>query len=115
MAKNDLKSNARSVLNYLTFIVVSLTKPNSGAPIATMLSIFGNIVKTAPCTNAIMINALLSSKTLINSTHSRKSYVKQNLLNSNSVINTENIILPMNNFNIQLPNNHLLSSTSVTL
>jgi len=75
---------------------------------------FGNIVVTALFTNVTMINALYLPTTSKNSIAWKKLYVKQNLLSLNSVTNTANITLPMNNFNILLPINPTLSSTFVT-
>jgi len=75
---------------------------------------FGNIVVTALFTNVTMINALYLPTTSKNSIAWKKLYVKQNLLSLNSVTNTANITLPMNNFNILLPINQTLSSTFVT-
>jgi len=112
--KSDLKSNAKSVTVYLTFIAVLSAKLNSGVPIATMRFTFGNIVVTALFANVTMINALYLQTTLKNSIASKKLYVKQNLLSLNSVTNTANITLPMSNFNILLPINPTLSSTFVT-
>lgn len=110
--KNDLKSNVKSAQNYSTSTAALLIKLNSGAPIATTLSSFGNIKKTAPSTNVTMINALPSSITSINSISLKKPYVKQNLPNSNSVTNIANITLPMINSNILPLINLTLSSIS---
>ncbi len=114
MAKNALKSNAKSAQNCLTFIAALLTKQNSGVLIATMPFISGNTARIALFTNVTMINARLSSRIAISLIPSRKLFAKQSLLNSNSVINTANITLPMNNCSIRLQHNQTSSSTSAT-
>jgi len=114
MAKNGIKSNAKSVTLYLTFIAVLSTKPNSGVLIATMRFIFGNIDVIDLFTNATMINVLYSQATSKNSIDLKKLYVSQNPPNLSSVTNTANITLPMNSFNILLPIIPTLSSTSAT-
>jgi hypothetical protein len=115
MAKNAPKLNAKSAVNYLTFIAVLFTKLNSGVLIATMLCSFGNIAKIAPFINATMINARILLTISANLIPSRKLYGKQRLLSLSFVINIANITLPMSNSNILPLTNPASSSTSAIL
>jgi hypothetical protein len=105
MVKNDLKSNAKSVQNYLTCTIDIHIKPNFGALIATMPFISGNIAKTALFINVIMTDVLLISKILMPLTPLRKLYVELNLPSLNCATNFVSTTLPMNNSSI-LPLTH---------
>ncbi len=100
MAKNALRLNVRSAIQFHHCINDTVLYQNTFALTAAMLCSFGSKIEIVPSINAIMTTAPSIFQRNRSLTSAKECFKKSNLLSLNSITNSVNIILPISNLSI---------------